>query len=434
MAEESFIVVGAGCFGASTALHLSKEFQNAKITLIDRSFPNPSAAGHDLNKIIRADYGDFFYTKLALESQDHWRSDPIYAPFYHESGMLYAEDKGYANALLSNLNDNGVKHVATKFSVEEGRRRFDGVYRDSDWRGVENCYFNPQSGWGEAAAALESVIAAAVEGGVVLKEDGAARVVIESGRAVGVITETGEEVRARTVVLCTGAWTPKLLMDSAPDDERIHVGSRMLAAGAVQCTATYPPDQMWKFRSCPILFNGCDHTQGELIPPTRGNVLKFNFEGSFTNLEEHDMTGKIVSIPPKPLDQHTWGQSVPQGLKDDIQNVVKSVFGNWIEGIRIEDYRMCWDAATPNQEFIIDQHSHCDNLYFAGGGSFHGWKFLPVIGKYVVQKIKGTLGSEAARKWAWDRPAVGGAMPTYIPQRDLKDIKGYAEVARAYEL
>src|SRR6266487_6399292 len=67
------------------------------------------------------------------------------------------------------------------------------------------------------------------------------------------------------------------------------------------------------------------------------------------------------------------------------------------------------DAVTPNQDFIISPHPHCKNLYLATGGSFHSWKFMPTIGKYVVQMLDGTLDEEKVRRWAWDRENNGAA-------------------------
>ncbi len=57
---------------------------------------------------------------------------------------------------------------------------------------------------------------------------------------------------------------------------------------------------------------------------------------------------------------------------------------------------------TPNQDWIISPHPTCPGLYIAGGGSFHSWKFLPTIGKYVTRMLKGELTSEEREKWAWD--------------------------------
>jgi sarcosine oxidase / L-pipecolate oxidase len=47
------------------------------------------------------------------------------------------------------------------------------------------------------------------------------------------------------------------------------------------------------------------------------------------------------------------------------------------------------------------------------------------IGKYVVQRLHGTLDDEKVRRWAWDHENTGAASVMYIPQRDLKDLLGY---------
>ncbi len=36
-------------------------------------------------------------------------------------------------------------------------------------------------------------------------------------------------------------------------------------------------------------------------------------------------------------------------------------------------------------------------------GNFHGWKFFPVIGKYVVDMLEGKLSPDLVEKWSWDR-------------------------------
>jgi len=274
------------------------------------------------------------------------------------------------------------------------------------------------------------LINAALTEGVIYNASGVSTLSIEKDNTcTGVRTGDGQELKADNVILCTGAWTPKLLLDTAPKWKQLHVGDRMIVAGAVQCTASYPPDQMYKLRSVPVVFNGCDHTEGESIPPTPGKMLKFNYEKSFTNNEHHAKSGQTLSVPPERHDQSTWSQAVPQGLKDEISTVVKHIYGDWIEGLKIEDYRMCWDAITPNQDFIIDKHPHCENLFVASGGSFHSWKFMPTLGKYVVQMLQGKLDGEKARRWAWNRPKDGGAIPEYLPRRDLKEIEGYNQIA-----
>jgi sarcosine oxidase/L-pipecolate oxidase len=59
MDQESILIVGAGVFGASTALHLSLGHPRCLIKLVDRGmFPNPRAASFDINKVARAGYED----------------------------------------------------------------------------------------------------------------------------------------------------------------------------------------------------------------------------------------------------------------------------------------------------------------------------------------------------------------------------------------
>jgi sarcosine oxidase / L-pipecolate oxidase len=87
------------------------------------------------------------------------------------------------------------------------------------------------------------------------------------------------------------------------------------------------------------------------------------------------------------------------------------------------------DASTPTHDFLISPHPQSDRLYIATGGSFHGWKFLPVIGDYVVDMMQGTLDSDLADRWAWDKKGGDGhsANPTYQIVGDLQDwTRGWA--------
>ena len=65
--DSAVVIVGAGAWGLSTALHMvGAGYSN--ITVLDRTerIPSPYSAACDLNKIVRAEYEDRFYTDLAL--------------------------------------------------------------------------------------------------------------------------------------------------------------------------------------------------------------------------------------------------------------------------------------------------------------------------------------------------------------------------------
>jgi glycine/D-amino acid oxidase-like deaminating enzyme len=67
--DNPIAVVGAGAFGLSTALELSKQgYTNISVFEKDEEIPSRWSAANDLNKIMRAEYEDDFYTDLAVVS------------------------------------------------------------------------------------------------------------------------------------------------------------------------------------------------------------------------------------------------------------------------------------------------------------------------------------------------------------------------------
>lgn len=67
--DQPIFILGAGAWGLSTAFHLNKAgYQNITVFEAAESIPSQYSAGYDLNKIVRAEYEDSFYTDLALVS------------------------------------------------------------------------------------------------------------------------------------------------------------------------------------------------------------------------------------------------------------------------------------------------------------------------------------------------------------------------------
>lgn len=422
--QATHIIVGAGVFGAATALHLATTEKDARILLIDRTAPPspcPSAASSDLNKIVRADYDDIFYMKLALEAVEAWRNDSLYSPYYHECGMLFAEEISMGRLSFENYKTLGVDPGARMLTPEEARAQFP-VFGKANWTDVKENFWNPRSGWGEADNAVRAVTQKAIDAGVEYVEASVSTILFDdAGGCRGVRTKEGQELVAENTLLCTGAYTARLIADSAPTRKELQVDGRMVAAAATSCIVKCDPQCLYLYQHAPVHFLGMYHTHGESIPPGPDGRLKFNFEVSFTNKEHHPASGQTISVPPARTTQSIWSQDVPSELKASVRRVMEHVYGKDPPGLQVESYRMCWDAVTPNQEWIISPHPACKNLFVAGGGSFHSWKFLPILGKYISQMISGKLDEEHAKRWAWDRKNEGAACVMYIPQKDLKD-------------
>ena len=80
------------------------------------------------------------------------------------------------------------------------------------------------------------------------------------------------------------------------------------------------------------------------------------------------------------------------------------------------------DAFTTSSDFIISPHSASKGLYVATCGSFHGWKFFPVLGKYVLQMLEASLSPKLAGKWAWDRERPDPSLNADWPRTEMKDL------------
>ena len=58
-----------------------------------------------------------------------------------------------------------------------------------------------------------------------------------------------------------------------------------------------------------------------------------------------------------------------------------------LEGVKLRS-KLIWYTDAINSDFIIDFVPEYKNLIVATGGSAHGFKFLPVLGKTVVSRVK----------------------------------------------
>src|SRR5215469_10444990 len=167
-ATPSYLILGAGVFGASTAHHLIQKHPDASITLVDRKRGSCEVgASWDWNKVVRADYEDAFYMALALEALDLWKDDQLYSQFFHQSGVAWVmADPEYPKKLAKNYRKLGRELDFEIIRPEELKKRYQGLFDETDFRGVGDIFLNRSSGWAEAKATVNAVIDHAVKAGV----------------------------------------------------------------------------------------------------------------------------------------------------------------------------------------------------------------------------------------------------------------------------
>lgn len=77
-----------------------------------------------------------------------------------------------------------------------------------------------------------------------------------------------------------------------------------------------------------------------------------------------------------------------------------------VAGNKILLHRLCCYCDTFDGNFWIDYDPECEGLLVAAGGSGHGFKFGPIIGKIIVDVMQGKPNKYASR-FAWRRPQPG---------------------------
>ncbi|KAI0150756.1 sarcosine oxidase [Xylariaceae sp. FL1272] len=426
MATQSrYLIIGAGNFGAATALSLATLSTKPKITLVDSApFPNPKAASHDINKIVRDDYPNPMYMRLMLEGMKEWRSSPLYSPFFHQTGAMRADLSSFSEDCLATYKKLGVETEAGWISVDEGRNRWSRVFASSNFGELERLFWNPQVGWADAEKALAKVTETAIANGVEYKSNGVDKLMFDSsGTCIGAQLSDGSKIHADTTVVAAGAGTASLLHRSGPSNKQLHIGDRAVATGAMSFFGRWDEARRLKFQNVPVLKVSVPGVKGEAMSLAPDGVIKFNCDLCFTNFEKQE-DGAMLSVAPNEPSKHTWTKDVPQKLKDIAQRTLHGLYGENADGVEVEGYRICWDASTPTHDFLISPHPHSKHLYVATGGSFHGWKFLPVIGDCIVKMMNGTLDKALADRWAFDKPPGfpgDKAMPSYVTSGDLKD-------------
>ncbi|EJT73577.1 sarcosine oxidase [Gaeumannomyces tritici R3-111a-1] len=425
----SYLIVGAGVFGVSTAYHLIRRHPGASVTLLDRDAIDAEsrvAASWDWNKVVRADYDDPAYCRLALEAQDIFKTDPLWKPYFHQTGVYWICRSDYARDVIAHHKALGRGDDIVAMPVAEARRLYGGIFDDADYSGAKEVLINRASGWAAAGDCLRAVTRAAEELGVryVVAEASSLELDPRTGSCRGLKTADGRTFRADRTILCAGAFTAKLLEMSAAATgvETLSAGDRILAAGIATGMAELTEEQYKPYADMPVGFQGYVGFGKPFIgtlPPTKDRELKWWGSKIFSNITEI-LPGRKVSAPPPASDYRQW--DVSRRLKSDIIEQKELWYGSKSKGWKMTKHRICWDAFTTSSDFIISPHPAAKGLYLATCGSFHGFKFFPVLGKCVMQMLDGELPPELATRWAWDRERPDHLANPEYPNSELSEL------------
>ena len=328
--QPSYIILGAGVFGVSTAYHLIRKYPTASITLIDRDAHEATtrvAASWDWNKVVRADYDDLVYCQLALEAQDIFKSDELWKPFFHETGIFWTCRSEYAGAVIANYETLKRKADLRAVGVEEARGLYGGLFEDADYGGVKEVLVNRTSGWAAAGDCLGAVTRECLRLGVRYVVGEVETLVFERGDCVGVRMGDGRVVKAGRVVVCTGAYTSKLLEVSAQRTgvRDLPAGERIMAGGITTGMVKLDDESYQRFKDMPVGVQGYNAETGTF---TRSVTISSAADIEVRSIHRQSATYKrqrVEVVGPDNIQQHagsiTWSSYFHAATRTRLRSV-----------------------------------------------------------------------------------------------------------------
>ncbi|CAH0046685.1 unnamed protein product [Clonostachys solani] len=412
--KPSVLIIGGGAFGCSTAYHLACRGYDS-VRVLDRfEAPSHDAASTDLNKVVRADYPDAIYGRLGLEAMKVWESKTSFLKnLYRKCGWIRSaspQDTAWLKAAYKTGRDLGFTQ-SKWMKGEEIRSAWPEISGQlGDWENL----WNPEAGWVPSAQALVSMTNAARKEGVEFTSglDGDVRKLLydDSHKCVGALSRSGKAHFADTIIVSTGAFLPELL---EAKEESIAVAG---CVGILKLT----PAEMETYKNMPIVDEAVG---GLLFPPDEHGMLKIVTNRGITNYAYSPVKGASVT--------HGFNAHPADGIPIEMEKRLRDFLREVLPELAEREFfttRMCWDSSTKDYHYRICPFPETKNLYVATCGATHGFKMMPVIGKYVVDMLEDKLPDHLVAAWSWKSgKAPEGEMLYPHPQDhdDLGDLTGW---------
>ncbi|CAI7589992.1 unnamed protein product [Penicillium glandicola] len=456
--KSPIVIVGAGIFGLSTALHLCKRGYS-DVTVLDKQpydetlysyLKGADAASADMNKIVRSAYGSQTeYQDLSTEAIAEWHAwnaelkqgslvppgmstkDAVFVANGNISLSTSVELPPWEVACIDGMEKAGNKdtQLATTIprhrdiATQKGLESFmDPFHRER--RGKHNTgVLDTTGGMAVADKACRFALHKARSLGAKFifgdKKGCMKELCYQGSKVIGVKTRDEKTHPAEMTVLACGGWTPVLLPELDGLCEAT-AGSVMLFKIPQQSPlwdrlgAERFPTWMWNMR---------DGAGGGLygFPRDENGWFKIGYRGTkYTNpLRQGDGIERSTPVT-------RWSPAEPDGnissgdkftsFPQQAYQVLTGFLNEYLpelseEGIDISLTRICWYTDTFDNHYVVDRVPNKEGLVVATGGSGHAFKYLPNIGNWVVDIMEGVnMDRPAVKAWQWR--SVAGEKPT----------------------
>ncbi len=356
----SYVVIGAGVFGAWTAYTLLTA--GHKVILLDQYGPASSrASSGGETRIIRCSYGpDEVYTRMAWHSLSLWSSffERTGRSLLHRTGVLWMAKPSNTYAQQSRETLRKVQVPFRDLSAADLARLYPQIHTDSGVVAI----FEPDSGALMARQAVDAVVEAFVKNGGTY---GLAAVQTPRGHGhLDRIVASKESISADAFIFACGPWLGKVFPDL--------LANRIFPTRQEVLFFGIPPgDRRWEPPQMPVWIDFEDNRGIYGFPDLESRGFKVAFDNHGPPIDP-DSANRLVS-PDKIAAARAYIAERFPALRDS----------------PIVESRVCQYENTSNGDFLIDRHPAFDNVWIVGGGSGHGFKHGPAVGEYTAARVTG---------------------------------------------
>jgi len=345
------------------------------VTVVDRwGAGNPLSSSGGKSRVIRAIYGaDRVYSEMVKRAYELWEgiAATTHEKLYVETGALWMleRDDAYVRASLPILHELGFP--VDEMTVDDAHRRYPQIKLD----GVKSVWFEHRAGALFARHACHVIEEAFQKAGGKYRVATAKPGAIIDGAMSDIHLDDGSRLKADAYVFACGPWLGQLFPDEI--GERIRPTRQEVyyfaipkenddyVAGHFPIWINFGERIIYGIPSVDArAFKVADDTRGALIDPT---TMKRTKSDAGVARARKFLAKRFPALAKAAL--------------------VSS--------------EVCQYENSPDGNLIIDRHPHAKNVWFAGGGSGHGFKLSPAVGEMVAQQV--LMGKDVPQMFRLER-------------------------------
>src|SRR5438094_826345 len=215
--RSSYVVVGAGIHGLSTAYHLAKELRTrrlgsgADIVVLDKSSPGAGASGIACG-VVRNNYFQPAMSELMQACVEVWESDPA-AYHYNPVGYIALGASVQEDDLIATYERQ--QQIGYRSELIVGAKEVDEHMKSlfPDWRakGVTVCLHEHQGGFAFNLASVQGLVGKCESEGVTICSGVEVRELefAADDSVTRVVTEKGSVAVGEQLVIAPGPWAKR---------------------------------------------------------------------------------------------------------------------------------------------------------------------------------------------------------------------------------